>query len=291
MMQIVLHLGAHKTATTHLQQALKRSRAALTDRETALFLPDDLRRNGLMLQDWLGQSSTDPEHEAILRAAFARPARRLLISEENAIGMVPGPSLTRDGLLYARAGQRLARLRRVLPEAPVTLALAVREGAGFLASCHVQALMAGRVAPFAQVFGGIDPAGLDWAGLADRLLSAWPGARLLVWDHADWPAVADQVAAALLGPGARAPDWPRGLSHPGLSAPAVARLLAEAPPDPGAARDLARRLRRDLGKEAGHPPYDPWPAEYRLRATAALKRDLAALDRRPDTRVIRPEAG
>ena len=290
-MRIILHLGAHKTATTHFQQALKRSRTRLAGAGVTLFLPDDLRRNGLMLQDWLGLKGEDPEHEALLRAAFAQADGRLMISEENILGMVPGPGVARDGLLYPRAGQRLRRLRRVLPEAPVTLALALREGAGFLASCHVQALMAGRIAPFSQVFGGVDPAGLDWAGLGARLMHAWPGARVVVWDHADWPALRDQVATALLGAGTAPLDWPRGLSHPGLSAPAVARLLAEAPAEAQAGRALAQQLRRALGKEKGHPPYDPWSDAERQAAQAALQRDFAYLAERDDVQLItRPAA-
>jgi len=291
--RIVLHLGAHKTASTHLQQALRRSRPALAAAGIVALVPDDLRKDGLRLQDWLGLTGEDPAHEQALRAAFARPARRLVLSEENLPGMVPGPALGAEGCLYPQAGARLAKLARVLPAgARVTLALALREGAGFLASCHVQGLMAGRLAPYAQVFGGIDPAALDWAGLAARLLAARPEAELVVWNFADWPAIAPAVARALLGAGAPGLDWPRAPAHPGLSAPAVAALLAEAPPDAETARARARALRAALPKSAGHPPFDPWPAGVgagiRARAAAALARDLDRIAALPGARVLRP---
>jgi len=287
--QIVLHLGAHKTASTHLQQGVKRALPDLAD--TAVFLPDDLRRNGLRLQDWLGLRGQDPAHEGALRHAFARPGRRLLISEENAPGQVPGPELRDDPTLYPRAADRLARLCSLLPPGGITLALAVREGAGFIASCYSQALMAGRVAPFGTMFGGLDPASVSWSELAGRLLGSVPGARLVVWDHADWPGVAPQVAAALLGPGAPALRLAQGRAHPGLSGAAVAALLARAPGDPDAARDLARRLRADLGQDAGHAPFDPWDSATRLRAAQAHAADLARLAARPDVTLIRPVAG
>jgi hypothetical protein len=286
--RVVLHLGAHKTASTHLQQALRRARPALARAGTAVLVPDDLRKDGLRLQDWLALSNPDLPHQAALRAAFGQPARRLVISEENVPGQVPGGELARAPVLYPRAAERLSRLRTLVPPGPVTLALAVREGAGFVASCYSQALMAGRVAPFGAMFGGLDPALLGWDDLAGRLLTAWPEARLVVWDHADWPEVVPQVALAVLGPDAPRLTLPPGLSHPGLSAAAVARLLAEAPPDGDTARALARDLRARLGKDGGHAPFDPWDPATRARAATAHAAELARLSARPRVTLLRP---
>lgn len=280
---VILHLGAHKTASTHLQLALKRGRPWAGGR---VFVPDDLRKDGLRVQDWLGPAGGDAAHGDMVRAAFAG-AGRLLISDENLLGQVPGPGLTRDPTLYPQAGARLARLAGVLPPGPVTLALAVREGAGFLAACHAQALMAGRVAPYDALFGGLDPAALSWDDLAARLLAALPQARLVVWDHAEWPAVAPQVGRALLGSGAVLP-LPPGTAHPSLSAPAVAALLTAAPRDPAQAQALARELRARFPRDAGHPAHAPLTAAARAAARAALAHDLAALARRPGASVLRP---
>lgn len=288
----VVHLGAHKTASTHLQQALKRAVPSLREAGARVFLPDDLRRHGLRLQDWLGQGDPDPAHEGILRAAFGAAAARLVISEENILGMVPAAELALSPLLYPKAGARLARLASLLPKGPPpVLALAVRSPAGFLVSCHAQALMAGRVRGFDAMFGGLDPAALSWDDLAGRLLAALPGARLTVWDHADWPAVAPRAARALLGEGAGPLALPPGLSHPGLSAEAVSRLLARAPAEPAAARDMAKELRARFGKEAGYPPFDPWPAGMRERAAAAHVRDMARLAARPGVTFLRAAPG
>lgn len=282
--RVVLHLGAHKTASTHLQQALKRARARLAAR---IFVPDDLRKDGLKMQDWLHAGVEDAAHEGALRAAFAGPGR-LVISEENILGQTPGATSRAEPALYPRAAERLAKLARVLPAPPAVLAFAVREGAGFLAACYSQALMAGRVAPFAQACGHLDPAALDWDAVLAGLMAAAPGARAVVWDHADWPAVAPQVAVALLGEGAGPLPLPAGLSHPGLSSPAVAALLAEAPADPEAARARARELRARFPKEGGHPAYDPFAPQDRARAAAAHAATLARLAARPGVTVLRP---
>lgn len=283
MSGIVLHLGAHKTASTHLQQALKRARPFAGAR---VFVPDDLRKDGLRLQDWLHRGVEDAGHEAALRSAFA-VAGRLVISEENILGQSPGAVHRAAGPLYPRSAERLEKLVRVLPEGPVTLALALREGAGFLASCYSQALMAGRVAPYAALFGALDPAAPGWEGLVAGLAAALPAARLVIWDHADWPAVAPAVAQALLGPGARL-ALPTGRAHPGLTAPAVAALLAAAPPQEAEARDLARDLRAKFPREAGHPPFQPHDPATRARAAAAHAALMARLGAWPGVTWLRP---
>lgn len=283
--RVVLHLGAHKTASTHLQQALKRARPRLAAR---VFVPDDLRKDGLKLQDWLHAGVEDAAREAALRAAFGGPGR-LVISEENILGQTPGAVHRAEPALYPRAAERLAKLARVLPAPPAVLAFAVREGAGFLAACYSQALMAGRIVPFARAFGHLDPAALDWDGVLAGLMAAAPGARAVVWDHADWPAVAPQVAAALLGEGAGPLPLPAGLAHPGLSAPAVAALMAEAPPtDPEAARARVRALRALFPKEGGHPAFAPYGPDDRARAAAAHAATLARLAARPGVTLLRP---
>lgn len=283
--EVVLHLGAHKTASTHLQLGLKRARASIAAR---VFVPDDLRKDGLRLQDWLHPGVEDAAHERVLRAAFAGPGR-LVISEENILGQAPGALQPAEPALYPGAAARLAKLVRVLPAPPAVLALAVREGAGFLAACYSQALMAGRIVPFARAFGHLDPAALDWDGVLAGLMAAVPGARAVVWDHADWPAVAPQVAAALLGPEAKPLPLPEGLAHPGLSGAAVAAVLAAVPPaDPDAARALVRAQRARFPKEAGHPPFDPWDAAARARAARAHARTLERLAARPGVQLLRP---
>jgi hypothetical protein len=281
---VVLHLGAHKTASTHLQQALKRARPEMA---TRVLVPDDLRKDGLRLQDWLHPGVQDAAHEGALRAAFAG-AGRLVISEENILGQVPGVFHRGAGPLYPRAGERLQKLARVLPPGPVTLALALREGTGFLASCYSQALMAGRVAPYGVLFGALDPVEPGWDGLVDALMAALPGATVVIWDHADWPAVAPEVGALLLGSGAPALRLPSGRSHPGLTAPAVAALLAEAPSGAEIARARARELRALYPREDGHPPCRPHDATTMSHAAAAHSALMARLAARPGVRCLRP---
>ncbi len=203
---VVVHLGAHKTATTHLQHALAQVRGRFEGR---LFLPKELRASGLRLQEWLSGESEGREHHRVLRQAFAVPVR-LVISEENILGVTPGVFEPFSPLLYPRAEPRLRRLVQVLPDRPVILALAMREGAGFMVSCYAQALLAGRVMPFDDFRAGVDPTALDWSGLVARLRAALPEAQIVELCR----------VATGGGKGGRKALGPRGRACPATSAPA-----------------------------------------------------------------------
>lgn len=293
-LEIVLHLGAHKTASTHLQLALGRARAALAGQGVAMFLPEDLRRNGLRLADCLSSQPEDRSHNAVIRKALgeaARGARLLLISEENILGSAHQPAMIREARLYPDAGARLARLGMLLPAGRVTMALAMRNPAGFLVSAYSQRLLSGRIEHFEHYRGGLDPAALSWRDLVARLRAALPDAGLVLWAYEDYPAIAGQVLAAMLGrEGARHVRPGPGRAHPGLSAAAQAALMAEAPAladaGPEAVQARARALRRQFDRGRGHAPLAPLDEPTSIRAAAAYAQEIAQLAAEPGVSLL-----
>ncbi|MCC5988048.1 MAG: hypothetical protein JJT95_10230 [Pararhodobacter sp.] len=293
-LEIVLHLGAHKTATTHLQLALGRARAALAGQGVAMFLPDDLRRNGLRLADCLSALPEDRSHNAVIRKALAdaaRGARLLLISEENILGSAHQPAMIREARLYPDAEARLARLRGLLPAGRVTITLAMRDPAGFLVSAYSQRLLSGRLEAFEHYRDGLDPAALSWHKLVARLRAAMPDAGLVLWAYEDYPAIAGQVLAAMLGRGGARHVRPGpGRAHPGLSAAAHAALMAEAPAladaGPEAVQARARALRRQFDRAGGHAPMTPLDEATRNRAAVAYAQEIARLAAEPGVRLL-----
>ena len=293
-LKIVLHLGAHKTASTHLQIALGRARTALTARGVAMFLPGDLRRDGLRLTGCLSAQHADGAHAKMIRNAFAesaRGARVLLISEENIVGTAHDPAMIDRAQFYPHAQARLARLAALLPQGQVTLALAMRDPAGFLVSAYSQRLLSGRVAPFDGFCGGLDPALLSWRDLVTRLRGAVPGAEMLLWCYEDYPAIAGPVLSAMLGERAASHVQPgRAPAHVGLSAAAHAALLAEAPQlsraGPKAARARAVALRAQFSREKGHPPLALLDKATRARAGTAYAREVAQMAALPELRLL-----
>lgn len=292
-METVLHLGAHKTASTHLQRSLRAAAPALQDGGVALFTPPDLRgAGGLPLE---AAAAGDAAAAARLHAAWAATGRRLVISEENLLG--PALRAEAPDVLYPRAHHRLAAMLGLVPEAgddaappgPVQLMLAVRDPADWLVSSHGQRMMAGHWTRFDAFLAGHDPRRLTWSELVVRLLGVPGVTGCDIWRFEDWPAVMPVVLARML-PAALVPAIPPAprAVNPGLSARALAALAEEAAPDRAARRAAAAAVQALYPKGPEHPAPQPFAPGLRAEIAAAHAEDLAALACLPGAHVLQP---
>jgi hypothetical protein len=288
-MRLCLHLGPHRTASTHLQRALGGARPAMGRAGVALLLPQDLRGDGLPLEA-VAAGTAPPEDVARLRAGCAPGAGGLILSEENLLG----PALRRGlgPLPYPRAPERLARLLAAAGwEAPVRLLLALRQPADWIVSLWSQRLIAGHGQPFEVFAEGLAPAALGWSELIARLLAVPGVAGADLWRFADYPAVLPALAARALPPEAAAAVRPADAhANPGLSARAAAVIAAAPGGDRDARKALAAvaRARFPVGPDA--PPLAPWSPAQLTEAAAAHAEDLARLAALPGVTLLAPEA-
>jgi hypothetical protein len=296
-MNTILHIGAHKTASTHVQMTLKRSSVALASAGIDYFGPERTRRkqDALRLPELLNDDGIEARSgRAHARGVFARSAGDLVISDENILGMAHGLRMIREGRFYPGAAQRLARLAETLPDRPLRLGLALRDPAGFLASAYCQRLCAGKFLTWDDFIAGTDPAGMLWSDLLARLRAVMPGLHWLVWTFEDYIRAPETLVPALLD----RPGFPavvkRKLEHPGLSAAAQASLMAEVahglldPDDETAVKARAGTLRMDWSKDAGHAGFQPWSAEALARSREAYAQDLQRIAAQPGVRLWTP---
>jgi hypothetical protein len=305
-----VHLGAHKTATTHLQDALADRRDALADRGV-FFLPRETFRGALTYRDIplppllrlkrrlrggaRDEALLSPRYARARAAAFrtelesrAGAATRIVISEEQLLGAID-EVFTGD---YFAGSLRLSLLSELARGGvALHLFLSLRALDGFLPSAYAQALRsvpAGRLDLPGTLARAI-AAPPSWADLAAHILARIPRARLTVWDYADYadhaleiqgmvaglPLAPAPTAAPAADPAAARPDRTRS---PGAEAIRLAETVAETLP----------RRRRPIVEEiyARHPadgpetafrPIDP-AGRARLRAAHAADLDrLAAM--------------
>lgn len=201
-MELVLHIGAHRTGTTALQRMLAANRPALSERGIVALIHDEL--GALPGFAKLSKAASDPAPVRAAIEAATQGARQVILSEENLIGDM-GWNI-RAGKFYPRARPRLAGYARAFAVAPRRVGLAIRSYARYWISAHAIELAYRNAAKrgivrFADARDGMANARRGWLDLVDDLRAVFPETEILVWPVEEKHPV-EALAARLLG----APD-------------------------------------------------------------------------------------
>jgi hypothetical protein len=177
-MDLILHLGAHRTGSTAFQQMLAAGRATLAQMGARALVPADLDRIPGFADIAGGK------HQAAARAAIdaaTAGADRVLISDENLIGDM-GWNI-RAGTFYRSARQKLTAQRDFFGDPPKRIGLGIRAYADYWVSAHAYELSYRAQAPvrFGDCRTRLVAARRGWRDLVDDLRAVFPGAAILVW--------------------------------------------------------------------------------------------------------------
>jgi hypothetical protein len=247
-----LHLGAHRTGTTALQQLLARGGETLARAGIGFWGPAVWRSEGLT--GFTARYAAGEDRETVLQAArsalsphlaSARGMKTVLISDENLTGAMRRNYA--DGALYSDAADRLAGLREVLPLPPQAIFFTIRDFVGYWQSVHAHLALRGIVQKFEGARLASSP-GNSWLPVLGAIRAVFPRTELHVL-HYGSDCVGRTIAAMTGGlPGLGLPEAPKGVNR---SLPEGAlRELSALPPGP--ARDAAI-----AGHRRNAPPPEP----------------------------------
>lgn len=209
-----IHLGVHKTATTHLQETLAAIRPQLVERGVDAIPHADIRALWPQLlpprSDWrrwlVGPWTTRRLSHAFDGLRIG--PETVLLSEENFLGD------TRDAVgprPYPVLGSRLRVLASLGRPADMRIFLSIRRMDQFLGSAYAEALRFFTFdAPFETLGPRFAAAPPRWTEVIGRIRQAAPGVPLTVWRYEDYAAHRNEITAHLCGvdPGPL-PDIPR----------------------------------------------------------------------------------
>ena len=275
---VALHVGAHKTATSHLQRSVHRAADALAEAGVRYYGPEHLRLPGRSLPALFGLKAGAKQRRAPAdqMALLRKGADRLVLSEENFIGVLNTPRRRAVRVRYPDAGPRISALAQAMDCGGVDVFLGIRHPATFLNSAYGQMLLGGRVMPMAQ-FQKLNPmSGVNWLDLVGRIRQA-PGVnRLTVWRYEDHADVFGQVVGGLVG-GGRADLVPplNKRIHVGLSAAAVAAVLDS--PDIEVTGQLANDARKNMPVGPEFAAFDGMSAADHAAGSQAYAAQIAGI--------------
>jgi hypothetical protein len=269
-MDITLHLGAHRCASTSFQFYLRQNADRLLQQGITVWGPAQTRKG--LFTGVFPQPGHIPAAEQFARArgrvalalhkaqedgvqqngALPDGAPRLIITDENMIG-TPRTNL-RDMRLYPGIGERMARYGAVLGGRVTRVVLSIRAQDAYWASCLAFSVARGAAIPSSLALEHMAMTPRSWRDVITDLACALPGAELLVMPHEIYASLPERKLAVMLGRG----DVPRGHAR---------EWLNRAPDLP----ELRRAVMRQGGSPATLPPQDgPWrPFSSPQRATMA----------------------
>ena len=283
--KIIIHAGAHKTASTHLQNRVLENENLVVKSGCFYLGPEKIRDQFGTLWRALGRSDTPDEQKRKL-AALAAGQPRLVISEENIIGgfkdLMNGPN---RAILYPKAVERLARLAQLVAPNPLYIAMAVWEPSSYYVSVYNQLLLSGRFQTWLRFSKGLDPTAVKWSDIL-RPIAEIPGvAAVSIWRYEDYHRLLPQILNTLLGQ--PRPDIPLHMEkrmHEGLSERAVQACCTWHAA--GYDGRLGAVAREDFPVSDAYPKFSPWPEELMRESRAAYGRDIEALGRAGNITVL-----
>ena len=259
----ILHFGAHKTATTHMQDTLAAIRPRLLGKGIDYIPRDDLR---LPLDAVLRNRTW---HMAAMRLGIGRTAVRrkldaaikplrkggntVILSEENVLGHMVTAFWNP---FYKNAPLRLRAVASLQTrQVEIEVHLAIRSMETFLPSAYTQSLRHFATTPFKDVHAATMSAPPRWTNLVRTIRDEFPKANLHVWRYEDYrdhgSEMLEGICGTQLGP---LPDVapPTETVSPSAKAVAAAEQIPSDLPMPEREKKVAEIYAR-YPKHSGEP--------------------------------------
>lgn len=277
MSEIILHLGAHRTASTYVQGVLGKNAALLAAH--GIFAPkQEITR--ATLTESLGSAlpgfALGRVFERFLEMAGAKTARSLIISDENMPGFLN--NIFAHARFYPETRPRLQRLRQLLPVAPRRVLFNIRPYETFFASAYGRWLSPVRpVLPRAVIAETVLGLQRGWADIVAEIAGVFPESELVISEYNSDDSFGPRQLHRILGPLADELEftsgyrWNRGMS--GYQTMRYERALQE-----GAHNGLDAESIRALNR-GGQPPLseDFWDGTTRDTLRRRYNGDCARL--------------
>jgi len=243
-MKVILHIGAHRTATTSMQSYMRRHGAALRNAGIGFWGPARTRKGlfaGIQPTPGFGRDAPRRARGRILMQldkAVRNGVETLVVSDENMMGSVR--LNMRTGRLYPDVGLRLSRYICAFDNRIDQVVISVRGLDHYWASAIAYGVARGHAVPGGAHHDAIAYNTRTWRDVVTDVSCAAPKTRINVIPFEKAAGRPDLLLSACAGqptPRDATPEW----LNRAPDAPALRALLAERGEDPAAVADTTGR--------------------------------------------------
>jgi hypothetical protein len=193
MPRTVLHLGAHKTATTYIQRKFAQNRGVLKRHDLHFYRLEQLRKSFTPLVYGNKKENT----AFIAQMAETAAAGDVLISEENILGMAG--ELVKKGNFYPDIASRLKLVVENLNVEAPDIYLSLREYSAFVVSMYCEYLRHQKFIEFETFMDTFRKSGFNWTQVVRDVRSGSPKSRIFLWDFAKFRESEHEIVSHMIG--------------------------------------------------------------------------------------------
>lgn len=206
--KIIIHVGAHKTASTYIQEALAINADASAAAGRAYWprerfrpsLANAVRRSQQLASSrrarWAARIGIDPRDPSTGLRRLVSIDYGITLSEENLLG---DPDQCFSGSLYPNAQRNLQVLKSALPERPVEIMIALRSYPAFMSSLFGEALKNGAMVTPQQARAMRPTLSGGWQSVIASIRSIFPEAPITAWKYEDFARLEDGLLCRMSG--------------------------------------------------------------------------------------------
>lgn len=198
MQDIILHLGAHRTASTHVQGVMGNNEALLA--KAGIGAPQQKPVHAAITAQLGGVMPVNPGgfNRFIQQSGFEN-CEKLVISDENITGFLN--NIFTHGEFYPQTARRLKRLCKMLPTVPRRVVFSIRPYDSYFASAYGRWLTPGRMViqreTLAELVLGLKR---GWQDVTAEIIAAFPDSKLVLSEYSSDPRFGQAQLRHILGP-------------------------------------------------------------------------------------------
>lgn len=296
MIDIHLYLGAHKTATTHLQGILLANRARLLSHNIALSAPQNVRKEWLPnFFNYCNNPKREQQGELAASLTSIAPLTGLwILTEENIVG-VSNDFAIKPGM-YPTAADRIKCLTELFADANISLYFSLRSYESFYRSAYSEVVRNRGYIPFERFYSEARFKNNSWVTMIQAIQEVLPQEKITLWKFEDFRELVPRLVSLMTGIDEATPlieAYKPETTRPSLSQKTI-EILASLHPvlKRKESLTLVERINRAYPLEAGHPPYQPFSIEQQTIFRTQYHADIETIKKSfPRIRFLEAEAG
>lgn len=198
-MEIRLYIGAHRTASNHMDAMLSDNKDLLLEQGILYTHPSRTIRRISRAQQSLSSGAPLKELQEHLIASLTHGQQidKVVIINPNILGALTRPF--GKELFYPRTSGLIKQLQTVFQGIPLRLFISVRNPATFIPSCYAESMLTASFNSFADFTTDVNLANLKWSSLLHRAQGKHETLPMTVWRYEDYPYIWRDVAQAITG--------------------------------------------------------------------------------------------